>query len=97
MSVSNIQQMTDEVMSVFIKNEIDKIDSGGIDTAVSVAKLFSEVGFIKNAHLGYEGEWTPRQTMEWYAGQLINVVENESWFAMNSIVNCCKKFTKIEM
>lgn len=95
MSTSNIQQMTDEMMSVFIKNEIDKIDSGGIATALSVAKLFSEAGFVINAHLGYNGEWTPRRTMEWYAGQLLSIVENESWFAMNSLVNSCEKFTDI--
>ena len=37
-----------------------------------------------------------RTTLLWYAGQLVDIVDTKSWFAMNSIINCCEKFTGID-
>ena len=35
-----------------------------------------------------EGE----QIIEWYAGQILDIIDNKAWFAMNSIINCANKF-----
>ena len=41
-------------------------------------------------------EWERCRIMEWYAGQIIAVVEHEAWFAVNSLVNTTDKFAKKE-
>lgn len=35
---------------------------------------------------------TGEAVVEWYAGQLLRIVDDEKWFAMNSILNCVDKF-----
>jgi hypothetical protein len=30
--------------------------------------------------------------VEWYAGQLLDIYDNKTWFAMNSFINCLDKF-----
>ena len=35
---------------------------------------------------------TPREVLEWYAGQILDIVDNDRWFAVNSLINCCDKF-----
>lgn len=37
-------------------------------------------------------EQHPEQMIEWYAGQLLDIVDGEGWFAMNSWLNCVDKF-----
>lgn len=34
-----------------------------------------------------------RLQLEWFAGQLLIIVDNNKWFALNSWLNCVKKFT----
>ena len=35
---------------------------------------------------------TPRQTLEWYAGQILEIADAGAWFCVNSWLNCRDKF-----
>jgi hypothetical protein len=35
---------------------------------------------------------TGEAVVEWYAGQLLQIVDDQAWFAMNSILNCVDRF-----
>lgn len=40
-----------------------------------------------------EREMTRRETLEWYGGAILGIIEQRAWFAVNSWLNCCEKFT----
>lgn len=54
-------------------------------------RICSLRGLVAGVHVG-KNDMTPREVMEWYGGQLIDIVDNNFWFAMNSFVNCVDKF-----
>lgn len=35
---------------------------------------------------------TPEETLEWYAGEFVDIVEREAWFAVNSWLNAVDKY-----
>jgi len=43
---------------------------------------------IHVGNTGIEGE----AIIEWYAGQILDIVDSKAWYAMNSILNCADKF-----
>lgn len=45
----------------------------------------------KNCHLGAT-TWCWRKSIEWYAGQILDIVDERKWFAVNSWINCVDKF-----
>lgn len=44
-----------------------------------------------NVHVG-RTDMTPDEVVEWYAGQILDIVDEEKWFAVNSWINCRDKF-----
>lgn len=54
---------------------------------VAPLRVFVEPG-IHVGNKDIQGE----QMIEWYAGQLLSVVDREAWLAMNSILRCAEKF-----
>lgn len=74
------------------------VSGGGIpeakNAAVTIREALAERGLGPNCHVG-KGEQmktNPEMAVEWYAGQFLSIVDGQSWFAMNSLVNCCNKF-----
>lgn len=52
-------------------------------------------GFVRpGVHEGTKP--TGDAVVEWYAGQLLQIVDAESWFAMNSLLNCVDRFVPAE-
>lgn len=70
------------------------VDHGGVNEAIAQADVLEAAGFVRGQHLG-STTLTPLETVEWYGGQFIDIVRTESWFAMNSWVNCIDKFAPL--
>jgi hypothetical protein len=90
-NLKQFADMTDAEMSSHLRQEILKVRDGGIRQAKDAAEDFSLRGLVAGVHVG-KNDMTPREVMEWYGGQLIDIVDNNFWFAMNSFVNCVDKF-----
>lgn len=99
MSQKNFSEMTDAEMSNFVNQQLNIVGNGDIPEATACADLFEKMGGVSGIHVRNAGEpkmeFTTRQTLEWYVGQFIDIVENRSWFAINSFVNAIDKFSPI--
>jgi len=74
-----------------VRKAIKTLDSGGTETVKTALTLLHKGGAVRNIHVGFTN-FTPVQTMEWYAGQIVDILESESWFAVNSLINLLEKF-----
>lgn len=72
---------------------IHDLDVGGMAAVQRSIESLKAIGAVRNQHVGRTGmEPGSDECAEWYAGQVLNVLEGESWFAVNSIINCVDKF-----
>jgi hypothetical protein len=74
-----------------IRAEIDRLDKGSEATAETVIANLTAGGVVRNIHVGGKN-LGKLETLEWYGGQIVDVLENKSWFAVNSLINCVDKF-----
>lgn len=85
---TTIEELTEIVRSV--AENIDKSNENSIEECI---KPLLEIGIKPNVHVGLkEEEFNNLTRIEWYAGQIINIVNKKSWFAVNSWLNCVDKF-----
>ncbi len=70
---------------------ISELDNGGLESVESVKTQLIAAGAVRNVHVGKK-DFTPDEQVEWYAGQILDILENQSWFAVNSLINCVDKF-----
>jgi len=92
--------MTDKEFSDAIRASIDRIDEGGVSAALAELSTLQALPGVKSGiHIGKPAkffEGNRRRQMEWFAGQVIDIIEKQSWFAMNSIINACEQNTSLE-
>lgn len=74
-----------------VRECINELDNGGMGVIESVKNKLTAAGAVRNIHVGKK-DFTSDETVEWYAGQILDILENESWFAVNSLINCVDKF-----
>jgi len=92
--LSTVTEMTDAELTSFVRVGILAIAGEGPGKEVlDVANLFRKAGVVKNIHVGTDPNiFTPRMKIEWYAGQLLDIVDQEGWVSMNSFINGLDKF-----
>lgn len=56
-----------------------------------VSRAMADRGLAANCHVGRD-DLDHEETVEWYAGQFLDLVEQRSWFAMNSLINAVDQF-----
>jgi hypothetical protein len=89
--------MTDQELAELISNVVTVVDNSNEGTIEEAIKSLIDAGITANMHVGVPQEnFTQRMVLEWYAGSIINIVEKQSWFAVNSWINCCDKFTTLK-
>ena len=87
--------MTNKELAELIRAVALVIDNSNEVTIQDAIEPLKNVGIYANMHVGTPQEhFTPRMVLEWYAGSIIDIVEKQSWFAVNSWINCCDRFTK---
>lgn len=78
-----------EVLRIVVHN----IEKGGVRTAIHDSEFVREElkkrGLGPGCHVGATPEFLLEgdHTVEWYAGQLLSIVDSGSWLAMNSYIN----------
>lgn len=83
-----------------VRECISDLDSCPIDNLVATNKIINKVidklkgiGIVRNVHVGKSPKsFTPIEGVEWYAGQILEALESDSLFAINSLINCVDKF-----
>lgn len=94
---------TIEELRTLTRSTILIVERGGPDgieeTVAPLRSALAERGLAPRCHVGAEppliegrSSLTPDMTVEWYAGQLLDIVDKKAWFAMNSLINCVDKF-----
>lgn len=85
-----------------LRAAVKLIESGGPSEATAAAEsvesvrvLLAERGLGPNCHVG-NGALVGDAVVEWYAGQLLDIVDRKAWFAMNSLINGLDKFVPEE-
>lgn len=83
--------MTIDELRTLTRDTILVIDKGGpavVEASVVPVRLaLAERGRASGCHVGLGRELTPDETVEWYAGQLLEIVDKKAWFAMNTLSN----------
>ena len=54
----------------------------GKEDVALVREALAERGLASNCHVGIGRELTPDERVEWYAGQLVSIVDRKVWGAM---------------
>lgn len=87
--------MNDDELCKLIRDAAAELDSGGTLTLRAVADRFRKVLPEGFPHRG-KTEFTRRETLEWYAGELVDISDSNAVFAVNSWLNCVDKFAPEE-
>lgn len=66
-------------------------EASAADVVAPVRAALAEIGLAPNCHVG-RTDMTPAETVEWYAGQVVQTVDARAWHAVNAIVNTLEKF-----
>lgn len=89
--------MTNDTLAQLIRDVAAAIDKVGPD---SIADLVTPLRAVScpNAHVGRGADMDGsdkgfRMQLEWFAGQLLSMVDEKQWGGINSWINCTDKFT----
>ena len=75
-----------------IREIVKRLDEGGTASVDDTIAALKAAGAVKSCHLDAGRELTPEETVEWYAGQGLNILEEKAFYAVNSFINCLDKF-----
>jgi hypothetical protein len=78
-----------------VRECIMDLHSGGPAAIGSIVTRLKAAGAVRNIHLGKKS-FTTDETVEWYAGQILDVLEERQLFAVNSLINCVDKFAPVD-
>lgn len=78
-------------LTTLIRTEINRLDKDYMNAVQTVIDNLIAGGIIRNQHVG-NNNLDKLGTLEWYGGQIIDVLESQSWFAVNSLINAVDKF-----
>lgn len=71
------------------------IDTGSTATigaaCAPIRAALAERGLAPGCHVGRK-DMGATEAVEWFAGQLLEIVDAKAWFAVNSWLNCVDKF-----
>ena len=84
--------MTDLELTTLVRDVVQRIDRmvPGSDFEPLCGRL-RDAGIVPDMHVGRD-DLEGRGVVEWYAGQILDVLEKKRWFAVNSMINCLDKF-----
>lgn len=83
--------LTDAELTTLVRETAATVETSGHVRAEKLAAMLKARGVKRGVHVGKK-DMTPREILEWYIGQFLDIVETESWISMNSWLNCVDKF-----
>jgi len=69
---------------------IKRLYARGTEAVPATIDALHTLGAVRNAHVSVEPgaeKLSGEQVVEWYAGQALDVLEGEHWFAVNTLCN----------
>ena len=70
-----------------------KARTGKFEDAFDAKDFLKSCGFKSFVHVGKDADtFTDKETVEWFIGQGISMLENNELWGMNSWFNCIEKF-----
>lgn len=89
--------MSNEDLAQMIRDVSAAVDNCNQDTVVETVKALRE-HITPNCHEGCGAQMDGTDTgyklqLEWFAGQLLAMVDKKQWFGINTWINCTSKFT----
>lgn len=79
-----------------LRSILIKVENGDVREAQAayfrIKELLEEEGLATNCFVGEDMKEGDDKTVRWYAGQFLEIVEKNSWYAMNSYLNCMDRF-----
>jgi hypothetical protein len=89
------RDMSDEELTGLVRAVVGRIDKGGPENIGMAIKPLRDAGITCGPFRGEMAKVSPRHGLLWYAGEIIGIVEEEAWFAVNSWINCADKFAPL--
>ncbi|MCY9757734.1 hypothetical protein M5X00_26250 [Paenibacillus alvei] len=82
-----------------LQEVVQAVDNGSPNTVDNVLDLLQEQGIVKNMHVGKQKEVAgffdnEVHAAEWYLGGFYAIIEENAWFAMNSLINQSYSYLK---
>lgn len=80
-----------------VRHHWARVNIGGPKEAEEASEAFKDAGIKAKVHVGKRPEdFTRRQIVEWYAGNLVSMVDENELFGMNAWCNTVDTFAKEE-
>lgn len=79
----------------YVRAAVNLIEVSDVDVLPDILARFKDVNFVPGQWVDdpdFKNAPTVAKTTQWYAGQIMDIIESNSLFAMNSIINCLDKF-----
>lgn len=72
-----------------LKQIVERVENSNPSSLGNVVNTLEENGIENNMHVGKPRDFfdTDEKVAEWYLGQYLNIIDKESWYAMNSLIN----------
>ena len=77
--VKDLLETTKIILGVISKGELVELESSAM-----TIKEYHDI--TPNIHVGKD-EFTEQEELEWFFGQILNIVDKKSYFAVNSLLN----------
>ncbi len=87
-------RLTDGDLACLLRDVITELRVQEIAAVPVVISRLRAVGIVPNVHVGRK-DLTTRETLEWYGGAILDVLESESWWAVNTLINTVDKFAPL--
>ena len=81
-----------------VRKTIEALDRiGDIDNSIppmldEIRAMLKAKNLGPNCRVGEKMEDGSEECVEWYAGQLLAIIDTQQLFAMNSLINCLDRF-----
>lgn len=76
-----------------VRESINDLDDRFMAAVPDVIDALASAGAIRDIHVGLApGDFTTDMMVEWFAGQILETLQGEHFFAVDSMINCVDKF-----
>lgn len=76
-----------------LRQQANIVDKGDTAAAIAAARILGTHGAVRGCTMGSkEMKDGDDACVAWFAGQFLDIVESEAWFAVNSWLNCVDRF-----
>ncbi len=91
----NTSELSDDELAKVIDWQIQRIEALGQQEHRIAAAYFKSLGIEANCHVGTGKSLTRRETLEWFAGQVMDAMERGDVLALGQMFQSRQRFTGV--